>query len=115
MFKRYLFITASLLLLIACNNNKLDIDISGIKVNPLKVERLENDIFSINSKNFDEKNKKNSLKYGNFYEHYILLSFINKNGINDSLFKFNLLIQFASCSYKLLFHISSTLIRVAKS
>jgi hypothetical protein len=91
MFKRYLFITASLLLLIACNNNKLDVDISEIEVKPLKIERLENDIFSINSKNVDKKNKKNSLKYGNFYEHYILLSFINKNGISDSLFKFNLL------------------------
>jgi hypothetical protein len=52
--------------------------------------RLEDDIFSVTELNFEEKNKALNFKYGSFYEHYVA-SFLNKGGLNDSLYRSTLL------------------------
>ncbi|MBA2612683.1 MAG: hypothetical protein H0U95_11965 [Bacteroidetes bacterium] len=91
MYKRILFLPFLLLLISACKNNALDVDISGVEVKPLEVLRLENDIFALNAANFDEKTKTLNVKYGAYYEHYIS-GFLNPNGgTRDSLYKAKLL------------------------
>jgi len=90
MYKRILFLPLFILLFSRCTTNELDIDISAVEVKPLEVLRLEEDIFSINNANFAEKNKELTLKYGSFYEHYVR-SFLNKGGVNDSLYQTTLL------------------------
>jgi uncharacterized protein YjaZ len=86
MYKRILFLPFIILLFSGCNTNELDVDISSIDVKPLKLLRLEDDIFSITEANFEAKNKNLNANYGPFYEHYIA-SCINKTGIHDSLYK----------------------------
>lgn len=90
MYKRFLFLPFLIILFSGCNTNELDVDISSVDIKPLTVHRLENDIFSINSTNFEEKNKELNAKYGPFYEHYIA-SCINRTGNHDSLYKPTLL------------------------
>lgn len=86
MYKRFLFLPFFILILNCCKNNGLDIDISSVDVKPLKVLRLEDDVFSLSGNNFEAKNKEINSKYGSFYEHYVA-SFLNRNGNKDSLYK----------------------------
>ncbi|MDP3557132.1 MAG: hypothetical protein Q8T03_07135 [Bacteroidota bacterium] len=86
MYKRILFLPIFILLFTGCKNNDLDIDISNIDVKPLKVLRLEDDVFSLNALNFEVKNKEISSKYGSFYEHYVA-RFLNPGANKDSLYK----------------------------
>ncbi|MDO8999158.1 MAG: hypothetical protein Q7W45_05285 [Bacteroidota bacterium] len=86
MYKRILFLPIFILLFTGCKNNDLDIDISNIDVKPLKVLRLEDDVFSLNALNFEVKNKEISSKYGSFYEHYVA-RFLNSGANKDSLYK----------------------------
>ena len=86
MYKRFLFLPFFILIFSACSNNELDVDISKVDVKPLTLLRLENDIFSVKEANFETKNTEFNTKYGSFYEHYIA-SFLNRSGINDSLYK----------------------------
>lgn len=90
MYKRILFLPVFILLLIGCTRNELDVDIADIDVKPLEILRLEDDIFSVSEANFEEKNKAMNIKYGPFYEHYVT-SFLNKGGVNDSLYRSTLL------------------------
>lgn len=74
-----LFITLfSIGLMISCTHNKLDVDVSGITIPPVKFERLDDDLFSINSSNLKQKEEELQLKYGNFYQQFIY-TIINAN------------------------------------
>ncbi len=55
MKKSILFAALSLLLLYGCNPNELDVDISGVITEPLKVLRLEEDVFALNGADFETK------------------------------------------------------------
>ncbi|MGZ4099462.1 MAG: gliding motility lipoprotein GldB [Bacteroidia bacterium] len=84
----------AILLLTSCHHDKLDVDISGINVPPLKFLRLDEDLFKINAANFDETSNLLRSRYGNFYEHY-LSSFLNRGGSKDTLYK-GAILQFTS-------------------
>lgn len=77
--------TISLLVLSSCNRNELDIDVSGVTTRPLRVERLEKDLFSLNSGNIDAKTPELQKRYGIYYDHY--LTFLNRNGSRDLMYK----------------------------
>lgn len=81
----FLFLTF-LLVLTSCNNNPLDVDVSSVKTEPLKILRLDNDLFALNEKNFNEQSEKIKNKYGIYYEHY-LAAFLNRGGTKDTLYK----------------------------
>ena len=86
MYKRILFLPFFVLLLIGCKHNDLDVDISDIKVKPLNMLRLEDDLFALTPENFATKNKTLQDKYGIFYDHYIQ-GFLNAGGSRDSIYK----------------------------
>ncbi len=73
-------------LLFACNHDKLKVDVSSVETTPLKVCRLETDLFEIKPSNFDEKTKRLKSEYGMFYEHY-LMNPLRVNGTNDTAYK----------------------------
>jgi hypothetical protein len=61
-------------LLVGCNSNSLDVDISNINIEPIKVIRLDKDLFTITSENFDLKSRYLDEKYGQFYNRFLINS-----------------------------------------
>lgn len=72
--------------LVGCNSNSLEVDISNINIDPIKVLRLDKDLFSITSENFELKSRYLDKKYGQFYNRFLINS-IHSNGTTDSLYK----------------------------
>ena len=72
-----------LLLLSSCHHNPLDIDVSKISVPPVKIDRMEKDIFSMKPDSINEYTRKMLNKYGIFYTNFVT-GFINDAGIVDS-------------------------------
>ncbi|HOZ87695.1 MAG TPA: hypothetical protein PL029_08055 [Bacteroidia bacterium] len=85
-----LLLTVLVLLFCGCGNNTLDVDISGVQTAPLNVLRLEQDLFSLNPSNFNARSKEVKIKYGAYFEHY-LMNFLNRGGTGDSLYQPNVL------------------------
>src|SRR5687768_7275358 len=81
-----LFIISLLLIVFGCSRDPREIDVSGIQTDPLKLFRLEDDLFAINENNIGEKTRQNLERYGPFYEHYIM-TFLNRGGTKDSAYK----------------------------
>src|SRR3954466_2931381 len=88
---RPLFITCVLLLLLSgCVNKGLDVDVSDIKTEPVKLFRLEDDVFSITAQNIDVRTAEIKKKYGEYYEHY-LMGFLCRNGTADTAYRISML------------------------
>lgn len=86
MNKNSIFMLITAILLAGCGHNPLDIDVSEIKTPPLKMLRLEDDLFAMNPSNFNSKTNELKTKYGQYYEHYVMY-FLNRNGSGDSLYQ----------------------------
>ena len=71
------------LLLFSCGNNPLDVDVSQIKVEPVKIERFEQDFFSLNADNIVQKLSELKKKYSGFTELYVR-NILCHGGIDDS-------------------------------
>jgi len=69
---------AVITLLLSCKNNRLEADISGIEIAPVKFERLDRDLFSITPQNHLTKEKELIDKYGTFYRQFVY-TIINAN------------------------------------
>jgi len=88
---RPLFITCLMLLaLFSCKDKRLDVDISSVETDPVKLLRLEDDLFAITAENITEKTEAIKKKYGAYYEHY-LMGFICRNGTADSAYRTSVL------------------------
>ncbi|MDI1356067.1 MAG: hypothetical protein PSX36_14200 [bacterium] len=90
MNKLTLFIAINLLMLTSCTQNSLEVDVSEIDTKPLQLLRLEEDVFSLNAQNFEQRSNEIKTKYGILYEHYLMNPF-RLNGSGDSLYKKSLL------------------------
>ncbi len=73
--------------LTACHHNPLDIDVSNVKVPPVKIERMERDIFAMPPDSINSYTKKNGEKtlMESFYTDYVI-NFLNNGGIMDSTY-----------------------------
>ncbi len=80
----------------SCKNNSLDIDVSGINLEPLKLQRLERDVFSITAKNIEQNTKNITAKYGTFYNRF-LNGILNNGGIRDTNYQ-NSVLRFVNDS-----------------
>jgi hypothetical protein len=78
-----------LLFLSSCHHNPLDIDVSKINVPPVKIERLECDMFSMPPDSVNQYTPKMLKKYGAFYTNFVT-GFINDGGIMDSSYAIGL-------------------------
>ncbi len=78
------YIMLSLFIFIsACTNNPKDIDVSEVKMQEITINRLDQDIFNIDTANVLNDTKKLEKKYGKFYTTFIR-GIINNGGIHDS-------------------------------
>lgn len=90
MKKTFYFIVPLLFLLVSCNRNPLDVNVSNVDTTPLKEFRFEEDLFSMNSQNFEKKTQELKSVYGDFYEHY-LMNPLRINGTADTMYKMGVL------------------------
>jgi hypothetical protein len=75
----------SVLLIEACSHNPLDIDVSKVNVPPVKIDRLEKDMFTMPADSINSYTPIMMKKYGSFYSN-LVTSFINDAGIRDSTY-----------------------------
>lgn len=74
-------------LFIRCNSNKLkDVDVSSVNLQPVKILRLDEDIYATPPDSFKAVTKKMLAKYHNFYTDFIF-SIVNHGEEKDSVFK----------------------------
>lgn len=81
-FKVSVFFTI-LLFISSCGSEPLKVDVSHVEIEPLKIKRMEQDIFSINRNNVSEKTKEIAANYGPYFNTFIT-SIINNGGTNDT-------------------------------
>jgi hypothetical protein len=84
------FLVIFSLFIVGCKNNPYDVDVKDIKITPVQIERLDQDIFKITPQNINEAVKNLDVKYGQFNATY-LVEMMNNGGQNDSSVKYNLL------------------------
>lgn len=72
-----------LVLFTSCHHNPLDVDVSKVNVPPVKVERMEQDMFTMPPDSVNQYTRKMLQKYGIFYANFIT-GFINDAGVMDS-------------------------------
>ncbi len=80
---------AGALLYASCNSNRLDIDVSKINIPPVKIDRLEKDMFSMPPDSIARYTLAIEKKYGIFYARFIT-GFINDGGLGDSSYTISL-------------------------
>jgi hypothetical protein len=75
------------LVLFGCRHNQLDIDTSSVKVEDVRFERMDKDVFSLTPENFSIKEQELEKKYGNFYKRYVytILSIPDSEGTRGLL------------------------------
>ena len=84
------FLFALLLILVGCSQTNLDVDVSDIITDELKLLRLEENLFEINNANFETKTQELAKRVGPFYVKY-LVNPLRVNSTGDSTYKTNLL------------------------
>jgi len=84
-YKRFILLCAMILVLVSCNNNPLKIDVSGISIPPVKVDRLEKDMFLMPTDSINKYTPILEKKYGKFYDQFVI-DVINDGGIRDSTY-----------------------------
>ena len=73
------------ILLAACHQNQLEIDVSSVKIERVKIKRLEKDIFNLDTNNITEHSLALQKKYGSFFEKFVS-NVINDGGTADSTY-----------------------------
>lgn len=72
---------------VSCTNDKLkNVDVSGVKMAPVKLLRLDNDLFSVKPDLFETASSQMQTKYGAFYNDFIF-NVINHGEEHDSVYK----------------------------
>lgn len=74
-------------ILVSCSSDRLkDVDLSRVDMQPVKILRLDQDVFKTAPDSFRAGSKRMYDKYGNFYNSFIF-NVINLGGERDSVFK----------------------------
>lgn len=81
-----LFVFSTLILFISCNdNNPLKVDVSDVPVPQLTINRLEQDLFNMDTAHVQEATKKLQATYGRFYSIFVT-GIVNTGEIRDSAY-----------------------------
>lgn len=76
-------------ILSSCGNNHLDINVSDVKIPEITIDRLEQDVFTMDTAHIQAETEKLQKKYGNFYSVFIR-NIVNNGGIRDSSYTFRI-------------------------
>lgn len=78
--------TVFVLFFTSCGSNRLDVDVSDINIPDVKIDRLEQDIFNIDTTDLKTSTEKLRAQYGHFYSSFIT-RIINTGGMRDSSYE----------------------------
>jgi hypothetical protein len=88
--KFFVFFTV-LVFISSCDDDTIPkADISEVDIQPLVIDRMELDLFSVTPENINQKTQEMEAKYGNFYSTFIK-SIINNGGLKDTSYAQRLL------------------------
>lgn len=87
-FGRYLSILLFLTIM-GCGNERLDVDTSDTVVPEITINRLEQDIFKMDTNDIAKSTKELQAKYGKFYSTFISV-ILNNGGLRDSSYAFRM-------------------------
>lgn len=73
----------------SCGNSRKDVDVDHIDIPNVAIDRLEQDLFSIDTANIAAETKKLETKYGRFYSSFIM-GVINNGGLRDSSYVYRI-------------------------
>lgn len=82
----YLFPVILIFLLNSCGPDRKKVDISDITLKPIKINRLDQDLFALDPNNIDSSTYPMHDKYGNYYYSFIY-NVINQGDVRDSVLK----------------------------
>jgi len=85
LLKNVTLVCLGVILLSSCHHNALDIDVSKVSIPPVKIDRLERDMFTMPADSINKYTPIMIKKYGPFYSN-LVTSFINDGGILDSTY-----------------------------
>lgn len=83
MKKLFLFISIAAVIYGCNNNNTLKVDVADVKIPKLTINRMEEDVFQLDTMHLKDAVEKLHRKYGNFYNSYTV-GVLNNGGKNDS-------------------------------
>ncbi|MGZ4033351.1 MAG: gliding motility lipoprotein GldB [Bacteroidia bacterium] len=72
-----------------CGSDRPDVDTSNISIPEVKINRLEQDVFKMDTANIKDATLKLEKKYGQFYSSYFTV-LLNNGGIRDSSYTFRI-------------------------
>lgn len=78
-----------LIVFVSCQRNRFDIDVSDVEIEEVKINRLEQDVFSMDLKHIDTETERLIEKYGDFYKAYIA-GVINNGNVADSAYAYRM-------------------------
>lgn len=82
-FYRSAFLVVFVLFISSCKHDPLDADVSGVQIPEIKINRLEQDVFNLDTADIKNASEKLQLKYGKFYAAFIS-RIINNGELHDS-------------------------------
>lgn len=85
----YSLFLAALFFLSSCGGNPLDVDVSDVSIPETTINRLETDLFTMDTTDVKASTDKLQLKYGNFYSAFIS-GVINNGNLRDSSYSFRI-------------------------
>ena len=87
-FSAYIYIVL-FLTLVSCGNDSLNVDVSDSTIQDITIDRLEQDIFKMDTNDIAGATKKLQVKYGRFYSTFIS-GILNNGGLRDSSYSFRM-------------------------
>ncbi|HEY0030682.1 MAG TPA: hypothetical protein VGC65_07985 [Bacteroidia bacterium] len=77
------------LFLTSCGNDPLDVDVSDVSIKEITIDRLEQDLFGMDTTNIKPATEKLVAKYGKFYSTFVSV-ILNNGGLRDSSYAFRI-------------------------
>jgi hypothetical protein len=87
-FRTYIYFLG-VFLLSSCGNDRLNVDVSAISIPDQKIERLEQDLFNMDTSDVKAATEKLIGKYGHFYSTFVSV-ILNNGGLRDSSYDFRI-------------------------
>lgn len=87
-FSTYIYIVL-FLTIVGCGNERLDVDLSETSVPEITINRLEQDLFQMDTADIGKSTKQLQEKYGRFYSTFVSV-ILNNGGLRDSSYAFRI-------------------------